>query len=182
MAHLHIVSVHPFRDGNGRISRIVQSLVLARDGLLSPEFSSIEEYLGQNTQQYYAVLPQVQAGSYQPHRDAGPWVRFCVTAHIEQARQRLEQIAQATSRWTTLEQLVEARGWPDRLVIALEQSLFDGTERAAYATEADISLATATSDLRRLLDAGLVTQIGRTRSTRYIASDELKRWVSSAAG
>jgi Fic family protein len=182
MAHLHIVSVHPFRDGNGRISRIVQSLVLARDGLLSPEFTSIEEYLGHNTQQYYSVLRQVQAGSYQPHRDAGPWVRFCVTAHIEQARQRLEQIAQATSRWATLEQLVEARGWPDRLVIALEQSLFDGAERAAHATEADISLATATSDLRRLLDAGLVTQIGRTRSTRYMASDELKRAASSAAG
>ena len=45
MAHLHVVSVHPFRDGNGRISRIVQSLVLARQGLLAPEFSSIEEYL-----------------------------------------------------------------------------------------------------------------------------------------
>ncbi len=36
MAHLHVVSVHPFADGNGRISRIVQSLVLAREGLLSP--------------------------------------------------------------------------------------------------------------------------------------------------
>jgi Fic family protein len=43
MAHLHVVSVHPFRDGHGRISRIIQSLVLARDGLLTPEFSSIEE-------------------------------------------------------------------------------------------------------------------------------------------
>jgi Fic family protein len=65
-------------------------------------------------------------------------------------------------------------------VIALEQSLFGGTERAAYATEADISLATASSDLRRLLDAGLVTQIGRTRSTRYLGSDELRRVASSA--
>ena len=46
MAHLHLVSVHPFRDGNGRIARIVQSLVLAREGLLAPEFVSIEEYLG----------------------------------------------------------------------------------------------------------------------------------------
>ena len=46
---------------------------------------------------------------------------------------------------------------------------------------ADISLATATSDLRRLLDAGLVTQLGRTRSTRYVASDELRRATSSAA-
>lgn len=182
MAHLHVVSVHPFRDGNGRISRIVQSLVLAREGRLSPEFSSIEEYLGHHTQQYYAVLRQVQAGSYQPERDAAPWVRFCVTAHIEQARQRLEQIGQAAARWAALERLVETRGWPDRLVIALEQSLFDGAERAAYAAEADISLATATSDLRRLLDARLVTQLGRTRSTRYVASDELRRATSSAAG
>jgi Fic family protein len=174
MAHLHVVSVHPFGDGNGRISRIVQSLVLARDGLLSPEFSSIEQYLGHNTQQYYALLRQVQGGSYRPERDAGPWVRFCVNAHIEQARQRLEQITQASARWTKLEELVEMRGWPDRLVIALEQSLLDGAERAAYATEADISPATASSDLRRLLDAGLVTQTGRTRSMRYVASARLQ--------
>ena len=40
MAHLHVVSVHPFREGNGRISRIVQSLVLAREGLVSPAFAS----------------------------------------------------------------------------------------------------------------------------------------------
>jgi Fic family protein len=182
MAHLHVVSVHPFRDGNGRISRIVQSLVLARVGLLTPEFSSIEEYLGHHTQEYYAVLRQVQAGSYQPQRDAAPWVRFCVTAHIEQARLRLEQLSNAAARWAILERLVEARGWPDRLVIALEQSLFDGAERAAYAAEADISLATATSDLRRLLDAGLVAQLGRTRSTRYVASDELRRVTYPAAG
>ena len=49
MAHLHAVSVHPFRDGNGRISRIAQSLVLAREGFVSPEFGSIEEYLGERT-------------------------------------------------------------------------------------------------------------------------------------
>lgn len=84
-------------------------------------------------------------------------------------------MAQAASRWTALEQLIEARGWPDRLVIALEQSLFDGVERSGYATEAEISPATATSDVRRLLDGGLVTQVGRTRSTRYVASDELRR-------
>jgi hypothetical protein len=44
MAHLQVVSVHPFGDGNGRISRIVQSLVLALDRLLAPEFVTIEEY------------------------------------------------------------------------------------------------------------------------------------------
>jgi hypothetical protein len=179
MAHLHVVSVHPFADGNGRISRIVQSLVLARAGLLAPEFSSIEEYLGRNTGDYYHVLQRVQGGSYRPDRDATPWVRFCMAAHIHQARERLDQIAAATARWAALEELAESRGWPDRLVIALEQSLFDGVERKAYAAEADVSLATATTDLRRLVDAGLITQQGRTRSTKYIASDALRRHVRS---
>jgi len=174
MAHLHLVSVHPFDDGNGRLARIVQSLVLARAGLLAPEFGSIEEYLGHNTSAYYRVLQQVQGGSYQPERDAAPWLRFCVAAHVEQAQARLDQIDAAATRWSKLEALVAARGWPDRLVVALERSLFEGVDRGAYADEAGVSPATATADLRRLADAGLITQHGVARGTRYLASDALR--------
>ena len=179
MAHLHIVSAHPFRDGNGRVSRIVQSLVLARGGLLGPEFVSIEEYLGSNTQEYYGALEQVQGGSYQPERDATPFVRLCVKAHVVQAHRRLRQLAEAGSRWSYLEELVEQRNWPDRLVIALEQSLFQGTDRASYAAEADVSTPTASTDLRRLLDAGLISQQGRGPATRYLASSQLQGGVES---
>jgi Fic family protein len=174
MAHLHVVSVHPFGDGNGRISRIVQSLVLALGGLLAPEFVSIEEYLGEHTDDYYAALRGVQGGSYQPGRDATPFVRLCVEAHLAQARRRLLQLDQAAARWGYLERLVKERGWPDRLVAALEQSLFDGTDRASYSAEAGVSSPTASNDLRRLLDAGLVTQSGRGPTTRYIANERLK--------
>lgn len=181
MAHLHMVSVHPFRDGNGRISRIVQSLVLARSGLVSPEFFSIEEYLGAHTEAYYEALREVQGGSYQPDRDASGWVSFCVEAHIAQAQQRLGQIERAARRWGFFEALAEERGWPDRLVIALELSLVGGAERSAYAEEAAVSAATASADLRRLLDTGLVTQRGRGRSVRYVASDELRDRVAREA-
>jgi Fic family protein len=174
MAHLHVVSVHPFRDGNGRISRIVQSLVLAQDDLMSPEFGSIEEHLGRHTSDYYAALNEAHGPTYQPERDASNWVAFCVKAHLAQARQRLAQIKDAAARWTHLEELVKSRNWPDRLVIALEQSLMGGSDRASYASEADISLATASADLRRLLDAGLVEQEGRGRSVRYRASKGLR--------
>jgi len=180
MAHLHVVSVHPFRDGNGRVARIAQSLVLAREGLLAPELGSIEEYLSRNTEVYFATLQRVQGGSYRPERDAAPWVRFCVQAHVEQARRRLEQIAEAGARWSVLEALVERRNWPDRLVIALEQSLFQGVERASYAAEADVSAPTASNDFRRLLDTGLVVQRGRGRTTRYVASAGLRSAVESA--
>jgi Fic family protein len=173
MAHLNVTSVHPFRDGNGRISRIVQSLVLALDGARSPEFFSIEEYLGTHPQDYYGALREVQAGSYQPQRDATPWVEFCIAAHIAQARQRLAQIEEAAARWSKLEALVEERGWPDRLVIALEQSLSGRTDRTKYGREADVSSVTASGDLRRLVDAGLLRQRGRGPSTAYEADARL---------
>ena len=177
MAHLHLISVHPFRDGNGRVSRIVQSLVLARQGLAAPEFFSIEEYLRAHTQEYYAALLGVQGGSYQPERDASSWIAFCVKAHIAQAQQRLAQIEQAAKRWQYLEALTGERGWPDRLTIALEQSLLGGTERGKYGEEAEVSPATASADFRRLLDAGLVVQRGRGRSTGYVASDLLREAI-----
>jgi Fic family protein len=178
MAHLHVVSIHPFRDGNGRIARIAQSLVLAREGLLSPEVVSIEEYLGSHTSDYYRVLGDVQRGRYLPERDATPWVRFCSQAHIVQAQQRLDQIERAAARWSSLESLVEARGWPDRFVIALEQGLVGGTDRSKYEHEADVSPATASADLRRLVDAGLLVQTGRGRNIRYNASEHLVAQVS----
>ena len=181
MAHLHVASVHPFRDGNGRVARIVQSLVLARGGFASPEFFSIEEYLGSHTSDYYAALREAQGGSYQPRRDASGWVRFCVEAHIAQARQRLAQIEQAAARWSHLEDLVNARGWPERLVIALEQSHHAGSNRDAYSREADVSPATASADFRRLLDAGLVDQRGRGRSISYVASGSLREGTRDAS-
>lgn len=181
MAHLNVISVHPFRDGNGRIARIVQSLVLARGGLASPDLFSIEEYLGSHTQDYYAALRDTQGGSYQPERDASGWVSFCLDAHISQARRRLSQVEQAAFRWQKLGDLAEARGWPDRIVIALEQSLLGGTDRARYCEEAEVSPATASADFRRLLDAGLVQQRGRTRSITYVASGDLRALVGRTA-
>jgi Fic family protein len=175
LAHLNVVSIHPFRDGNGRVSRIVQSLVLAREGMVSPEFASIEEYLGGHTSDYYEALRAVQGGSYQPERDAGAWLSFCVEAHIAQARQRLAQIDEAARRWNFLEELVGERGWPERFVIALEQSLLGGSDRASYSGEAEISPASASNDFRRLLDSGLLTQIGRGKSIRYRASEQLRK-------
>lgn len=174
MAHLHVVAIHPFRDGNGRVARIAQSLVLARDGLVSFEFASIEEYLGERTQDYYDVLEQTQGGSYKPERNAREWVEFCVDAHLDQAQRRLDQVAAAGARWTALETIAEDRDWPERMIIALEQSLVGGTDRGRYAQEADTSLATASADLRRLTDAGLLEQRGLGRSSRYIPSDALR--------
>src|SRR5438270_583138 len=76
MAQLNLTMIHPFKDGNGRMARALQTLVMARGGILSPIFSSIEEWLGRNTDAYYNILGEVGQGSWNPQYDAAPWVRF----------------------------------------------------------------------------------------------------------
>ena len=66
MAHLNLVMIHPFRDGNGRMARALQTMVLAQDQVVEPTFSSIEEWLGNNTQDYYDVLAATGHGAWPP--------------------------------------------------------------------------------------------------------------------
>src|ERR1700682_5896150 len=113
MAHLNLVSIHPFRDGNGRLARIVQSLVLAKEGLLRPQLVSIEPYLGRHTREYYAALEEVQGRTFDPHRDASAWVEFCIEAHVFEARERRRWIEIAYTRHDFCEQLAREQAYPE---------------------------------------------------------------------
>jgi Fic family protein len=180
MAHLHVVSIHPFRDGNGRVSRIVQSLVLAREGMVAPEFASIEEYLGAHTTEYYAALDEAHGPVYDPSRSARGWLEFCIAAHLQLARARLSEIEAAAVRWNKCEEIIQIRRWPDRLVIALEHALTGSLTNAGYRAEADVSENMARLDFRRLVDAGLIEQRGSGRSTAYVASETLRTMITNA--
>jgi len=178
MAHLNLVSIHPFRDGNGRLARIVQSLVLAKEGLLRPELVSIEPYLGRHTREYYAVLEKVQGPAFDPHRDASAWVEFCVEAHVSEATERRRWLEVAYARHDFCEQLGREQAYPERFVIALDQALLGlPLTNADYRREADIAGPTATQDLQRLRRDGWLDQEGGGRSVRYVAGRKLRdRW------
>lgn len=174
MAHLNFVMIHPYRDGNGRMARIVQSLVLSRDGILAPQFSSIEEYLGRNTQAYYDVLAEVGAGRWQPQRDARPWLRFCLTAHFRQARTLMRRVRQFERLWNVLEEEVTRVALPERTVLALS----DASQRlrvrnGAYHDQADISEYAGGRDLKHLVEAGLLEPRGEKRGRYYVATSRL---------
>lgn len=182
MAHLNLVMIHPFRDGNGRMSRCLQTLVLARDKILAPAWCSIEEYLGANTQRYYDVLSQVGEGAWNPGNDARPWVRFCLEAHYIQAMSVLRRVRESERMWIDLEALYEGkRGLPERSI----QALFDATlglrvRNASYRSVLkrfggeEVSHQVATSDLRALVDAGLLEQRGKKRGTYYVGGAPLE--------
>ena len=125
MAHLNLVMIHPFRDGNGRMARCLQTLVLTRDGISAPEFCSIEEFLGANTQGYYGILGEVGQGRWNPQNDARPWVRYCLGAHYVQATSVLRRVRESEHVWGELEDLIASARLPQRSIAAL----FDATIR-----------------------------------------------------
>ena len=174
MAHLNLVMLHPFSDGNGRMARCLQTLVLARGGVLAPTFSSIEEYLGRNQQAYYDVLALVGRGHWSPSADALPWVRFCLTAHYRQARsvaRRLERVANISEE---VERLLDKAGLPDRAGVAVvNAALGYKLKNEDYRRDADISTASATRDLKALAVAGILSARGERRGRYYVASDKV---------
>src|SRR6202142_2110713 len=175
MGHLNFVMIHPFSDGNGRMARCLQSLVLARAGTLAPEFSSIEEYLGRNTREYYDVLMTVGAGSWSPRRDARPWVRFCLTAHFRQATTILRRTREMQQTWDALEVEVRKRNLPERTILVLSDAASGLRVRnAAYRNVADISDQVATKDLKRLVDCGLLIASGDRKGRTYQAGELVK--------
>ena len=122
MGHLNLVMIHPFSDGNGRMARALQTLILAREGVLDPRFCSIEEYLGRNTQEYYNVVGQVGQGAWHPEHDARPWLQFCLIAHFNQATTLLRRTRETERVWNELESLIRHCGLPDRVIFALSDA------------------------------------------------------------
>ena len=177
MTHLNLVMIHPFKDGNGRMARALQTLVLAREGVLDPVFSSIEEYLGngKNTPDYYTVLSSVGGGQWNPDHDAATWVSFNLRAHHIQAQTVLRRTEEAGKLWTALETLVQQEDLPDRAITSLfNAALGLRVRRTSYEYDAGVEPGTAARDLRALVRAGLLIPQGQTRGRRYAGSQRLR--------
>ncbi len=181
MAHLNLTMIHPFSDGNGRMARCLQTLALATGGIVPPEFSSIEEYLGRDTQGYYGVLTEVGQGRWNPERSAHPWVRYCLRAHHRQAQVVLRRAHETEALWDGCEQLVAARGLPPRSVSALcDAARGRSLRRSLYVTLVQagtgerISEVVATRDLRALVGAGVLRALGERRGRAYEAGPNLR--------
>jgi len=173
MAHVNLVSIHPWADGNGRMSRALQTLVLAREGILSPEFSGIEEWLGRprNTHRYYDQLADLGA-VWEPWRDTLPWVRFCLRAHHQQAQTVERRIAVTSAVWSRIEEELERRKLPDRMMYALYPvAMGHRTRRAVYQKDAELSEQQALRDIRDLARVGWLEARGEARARYYVAGE-----------
>jgi Fic family protein len=169
MAHLHLVSIHPWADGNGRMSRSLQTLLIAREGVLAPEFSSIEAWLGRpgNTWEYYRKLAS-RGAVYQPDQDVASWVRFNLVAYHEQAQAVRNRVDRAGRVWELLADFARERRLDDRVVSALHDVAMTGrVRRLSYEHAEGLNLQQAQRDLRDLVSAEILESVGRTRARYY---------------
>jgi len=175
MAHLNLVMIHPFKDGNGRMARCLQTLMLAREGVLAPEFCSIEEYLGRNERDYYEILAHTGKGRWSPRESAHAWVRFSLTAHYRQAMTVLRRSKLAEQLWLVCEREVQERSLPDRVTaavfhVATGRSLRNSTYRQISGVTHNL----ASRDLRDMVKVGLLDAIGEKRGRTYTLAPKLR--------
>ena len=176
MAHLNLVMIHPFRDGNGRMARALATLVLTRSDIGEPEFSSIEEWLGANTEDYYSVLAHTGHGSWQPRDDAHLWLAFSLRAHHMQAQTVARRVDEARQTWGELDALVTEHGLPERTMDAMFDAVLGyRVRRGGYLKRTEVTEQTATRDLAALTSAGILIARGNGRGRHYIAGEPLRQ-------
>lgn len=174
MAHLNLVMIHPFRDGNGRMARALQTLVLARKGIAEPEFASIEEWLGANTDDYYRVLAVTGEGAWNPTHDAHLWVKFNLRAHHMQAQTVHTRWERAQEAWAVLDDLTSRGSLPERVTNPLyDAALGFRLRRSSYVKQTEVDARTASRDFRAMVDAGLLAPVGQTKGRYYVAGPAL---------
>ncbi|TQS41369.1 Fic family protein [Cryptosporangium phraense] len=181
MAHLQLVSIHPWADGNGRMSRSLQTLMIAREGVLAPELSSIEAWLGRpgNTWEYYREL-NARGATYLPDQQVSSWIRFNLTAYHQQSQTVQGRFDRSGRVWTALVDFAGSSGLDERMMTALHDVAMTGrVRRSRYEHAEGLSLQQAQRDLRDLTTAQLLQPIGRTRARYYTAGP---RFPESALG
>jgi Fic family protein len=183
MAHLHLVSIHPWADGNGRMSRSLQTIMIAREGVLAPEFSSIEAWLGRpgNTWEYYRELTD-RGSEYLPGQDVSSWIRFNLTAYHQRAQTVQGRLDRSGRVWGALSEFAESTGLDERAVTALHDVAMAGrVRRSRYEHAEGLSLQQAQRDLRDLVTAQILEPVGRTRARYYTAGPRFPRQALDVA-
>lgn len=174
MAHLNLAMIHPFKDGNGRMARALQTLVMSQNGISSPTFCSIEEWLGRNTPAYYGILKQVGQGRWNPKHAALPWIRFCLRAHYQQAATLMKRNAHIGRVWEEVSRMAKLEHLPERVEGAVLEAAFGYQIRnPRYRVENDISDVVASRDFKKLCDLGWLTPVGEKRGRYYVAAQKL---------
>ena len=170
IAHFWFVTLHPFDDGNGRLTRAITDLALAQGEQQAIRFYAMSASILDDRADYYRILEASQKGTL----DITAWLQWFLATLLKSLEQALARIDRV---------LVKARFWQahrsqtlsaeqikvlNRLLDGGERGFENGISAAQYQAVAKVSKATATRHLSDLVEKGCLARLpGGGRSTRY---------------
>ena len=188
IAHLWLITLHPFDDGNGRVTRAVTDRMLAKTEHTSIRFYSLSATIESNRQGYYKILESTQScqTGYQKQTDScleiTEWVEWflnCLEQALQQGLDRIKRVIIKANFWQTHSQTVISKRQIkvlNRLLDFSGEQFTDGINAGKYKNLLGISKATATRDLADLVIKGCLIQLpGGGRSTRYVINSIIEK-------
>ena len=155
---LDFLCIHPFLDGNGRMSRLLTLLLLYRAGYIVGKYVSIEKLIETTKEQYYDTLQRSSYGWHENKNTYEPFVKYVlgivVGAYHDFAARVKTLITKGISK-------------PERIREVLRGTVGTITKAEILEKCPDISLVTVQRTLAKLADSGQIVKIGGGRYTKY---------------
>ncbi|MDZ7842149.1 MAG: Fic family protein [Gammaproteobacteria bacterium] len=179
IAHLWLITLHPFDDGNGRVARAVTDRALGQAERQSIRFYSLSAAIMARRQAYYDHLERTQRSDLEITAWL-TWFLEVLEEALQQSLSRVDRVLDKSRFWqrhaTSVlnERQIKVL---NRLLDGADETFRDGINAAKYKSTAKVSKATATRDLADLLEKGCLRKLsGGGRSTRYaVATEALHR-------
>lgn len=170
IAHFWFVTLHPFEDGNGRLTRTITDLALAQGEAQAIRFYAMSASILEDRAGYYRILESSQKATL----DITEWLTWFLQTllrSLQQAITRIDSVLGKTRFWQAHRESdlsAEQIKVLNRLLDGGERGFEQGLNAGQYQAVAKVSKATATRHLAELLDKGCLQRLpGGGRSTRY---------------
>ena len=155
---VEFLQVHPFEDGNGRLSRVLTNLLLLKEGYLYMPYISHEKLVEDNKPEYYLALRQSQKTFKAESETIIPWLDFFFIIFLKQSKMAVELLSKEN-----IEKLLSKK----QLSIWQYLQTVEEAAPGEIAKKAKVARPTVNQALDKLLRLKKVERIGLGRSTRY---------------
>ncbi len=155
---VEFLNIHPFEDGNGRLSRIVTNLLLLKQGYAYVPYVSHEKLVEDNKPDYYLTLRKSQKTLRTELPDLSPWINFFLDICLTQSQMAMQLLTN-----TNIETLLSPK---QLLVWNYLQKVAETTPRE-ISKETGVPRPTINQVINKLLDLKMVSRIGQGATTRY---------------
>lgn len=162
---LDFLCIHPFNDGNGRMSRLITLLLLYQSGFIVGKYISIEKIIEESKETYYEVLQDSSINWHENQNDYKPFVNYMLGVIINAYREFETRVKLVTDSDLSK---------PDRIREIMKNHIGMITKSELIAMNPDISDTTIQRTLADLLKNGEIQKIGGGRYTKYMWKEETK--------